>query len=119
MIFWPTRRTTPISAGPKIRSLATGAWETHVRSDELLVANAAGWPIDRMQPVDRSILRLGVFELLQRPDVPPPVAISQALELASRFGGNESSAFVNGVLDAVRRALIAPDSTPTPDQQGN
>ena len=63
---WPENPQPRVLA--QARSLATGAWETHVRSDELLVANAAGWPIDRMQPVDRSILRLGVFELLQRPD---------------------------------------------------
>jgi N utilization substance protein B len=99
------------------RTLAAGAWEIRTRSDELLVAHAAGWPIDRMQPVDRSILRLGVFELLQRSEVPPAVAISEALVLAARFGGNESTAFVNGVLDAVRRAMLPGDAAKPTDNE--
>jgi N utilization substance protein B len=96
------------------RALAVGAWEARGRADELLVAHAAGWPIERMQPVDRSILRLGAFELLQRSQVPPAVAISEALTLAAKFGGNESTAFVNGVLDAVRRAVLAGDAAAPP-----
>lgn len=89
------------------RSLAAGAWEHRTRCDELLGQHVSGWSVGRMQPVDRSILRLGLYELLECPDTPAAVVINEAIELARSFGGADSPAFVNGVLDGVRRALDA------------
>lgn len=77
------------------------------RSDELdgLFGEAAEhWRVDRLPVIDRNILRLGVYELLQG-SAPPKVAIDQALWLAHRFGSPQSAAFVNGVLDTVARSL--------------
>jgi transcription antitermination protein NusB len=89
------------------RSLALGTWRQRGRYDELLRENAAGWPLERMQPVDRNILRLGVYELLESPETPPAVVLDEAVELAHLFGGEESPAFVNGVLDGVRRKVVS------------
>jgi N utilization substance protein B len=71
--------------------------------DSILKKNAKHWRLDRMASVDKNILRIGVFELCCCPDIPPKVAINEALELAKKFCSGESSAFVNGILDAVLR----------------
>jgi N utilization substance protein B len=76
--------------------------------DQLLVAHAHNWRLERMAVIDRLVLRLAVCELLTRPETPPKVVINEALELARTFSGDESVAFVNGVLDAVRKALPVP-----------
>jgi transcription antitermination protein NusB len=89
------------------KALARGTWEHRDACDRLLRDHVAEWSVNRMPPVDRNILRLGLYELLECPDTPFPVVISQAVELAQRFGGSESPAFINGVLDGVRRALLA------------
>ncbi len=89
------------------REMARGAWQLQARCDELLRQHVPGWSVQRMQPVDRNILRLGLYELLECPGTPPQVVISEAVELARRFGGTDSPAFVNGVLDGVRRGLLA------------
>jgi N utilization substance protein B len=76
--------------------------------DQLLVAHAHNWRLERMAVIDRLVLRLAVCELLTHPETPPKVVINEALELARTFSGDESVSFVNGVLDAVRKALPAP-----------
>jgi N utilization substance protein B len=73
--------------------------------DQVLRRYAKHWRLDRMASVDRNILRLGVFELLHCPDIPPRVVINEAVELAKTFGSENSGAFVNGILDAVLRHL--------------
>ncbi len=65
-----------------------------------------GWKLNRLASVDRNILRLGLYELLKCPDIPAKVAINEAVELAKKFGSDESSSFINGVLDAVYKALM-------------
>jgi N utilization substance protein B len=76
--------------------------------DQLLVAHAHNWRLERMAVIDRLVLRLAVCELLTHPETPPKVVINEALELARTFSGDEAVGFVNGVLDAVRKALPAP-----------
>ena len=76
--------------------------------DERLTAAAENWRLPRMAAVDRNVLRLGAFELTSRPETPPAVAINEAIELARRYGAADSAAFVNGVLDRVRRGAEAP-----------
>jgi N utilization substance protein B len=78
---------------------------------DLVIAKAAPeWPIERISPVDRNILRLGLYELLfaDRKEVPAKVAINEAIELAKQFGGDNSSRFVNGVLGAVYKEIGEP-----------
>jgi N utilization substance protein B len=68
------------------------------RIDELLATYAEGWTLDRMPAVDRNVLRIGAFELLWSPDVPDPVAISEAVGLVRELSTDESPGFVNGLL---------------------
>jgi N utilization substance protein B len=77
--------------------------------DEKIQAASLNWRLERMTRIDRTVLRLGAYELLARPDVPAAVIIDEAVELAKRYGTGESGAFVNGVLDRV--AQIAGRST--------
>lgn len=72
--------------------------------DESIAKHAAHWKISRMPAVDRNILRLAVYEMMQA-EIPAAVTIDEALELARRFAGEESVPFVNGVLDAIRQEL--------------
>jgi len=69
--------------------------------DERITRASTNWRLERMTRVDRNLLRLGAWELVERSDVPRAVVIDEAVELAKRFGTEESSAFVNGVLDRV------------------
>lgn len=83
---------------------------------DLVISKAAPeWPIERISPVDRNILRLGLFELLfaDRSEVPAKVAINEAIELAKQFGGDNSSRFVNGVLGAVYKEIGEPGKEET------
>jgi transcription antitermination protein NusB len=73
--------------------------------DPIIEAHAQHWRLDRMAVVDRLILRLATWELRHAPDTPPAVVIDEALELARTFGSDDSTRFVNGVLDAIRRTL--------------
>ena len=78
--------------------LVEGVVTNRVRIDELLSTYAQDWTLDRMPPVDLAILRLGVYELLWRDDVPDAVVVSEAVELAGSLSTDESPAFVNGLL---------------------
>jgi N utilization substance protein B len=85
-----------------MESLVRGAAAASKGIDERISAKSANWRIERMPAVDRNILRLAVFEMNQL-KTPPAIVIDEALELARQFSGEESVAFINGVLDAVRR----------------
>ena len=89
--------------------LVEGVQSNRQRIDEILAEYAEGWTVDRMPDVDRAVLRLGVYELLWREDVPDAVAIDEAVELAKTLSTDESPRFVNGVLGRVlkdRAALV-------------
>lgn len=95
----------PADAIELAADMARGAWSQHAGSDRRIAASSQSWSIDRMALVDRNILRLAVYELLERPETPFKVVINEALELAHGFSDGESPAFVNGVLDAVRQQI--------------
>src|SRR5689334_11166002 len=76
--------------------------------DERLSAAAENWRLPRMAAVDRNVLRLGAFELLHLAETPAAVAFDEAIELARRYGSADSPAFVNGVLERLRRDATAP-----------
>lgn len=75
--------------------------------DAIIVKAAPEWPLDKIAVIDRNILRIGLYELLyaDREEVPPKVAINEAIEMAKNYGGPNSSRFVNGVLGTVYREL--------------
>lgn len=75
--------------------------------DDLLTDYLTGWQVERLSRVDRQILRLSVYEMVFRDDVPPRVAINEAIELAKHFGTEESGKFVNGVLGQMIKRLDA------------
>jgi transcription antitermination factor NusB len=84
-----------------------GTWENLAVCDELIAASTIKWQLSRLSTVDKSILRLAVYQLKFCPDIPPRVVINEAIELAKKFSTDKSSAFVNGVLDAVLKKIIA------------
>jgi len=73
--------------------------------DAALAGACAHWPLERLAATDRSVLRAAVAELMARPGTPAPVVLDEAIEIARRYGSEESGAFVNGVLDQVARRL--------------
>ena len=85
--------------------LAEGTAKSIATIDPLISDAASSWRIERMNVVDRLILRLAIYEFLQEPDTPASVIINEALELARSFSSDDAVAFVNGVLDAVRKKL--------------
>jgi N utilization substance protein B len=86
--------------------LVEGVAAHRARIDEILASYAEAWTLDRMPAVDRAVLRLGVYELLWRDDVPDAVAIDEAVELAKSLSTDDSPRFVNGVLGRI--ALVKP-----------
>ncbi len=94
----------PAEAVPFARELVRGVAARRDEIDRRLAEVSRNWRLDRMDRVDRNVLRLGAYELLFEDDVPAKVAINEAVELAKEFGAEHSGAFVNGILDALRRA---------------
>jgi N utilization substance protein B len=82
--------------------LVRGTVDRAPEIDKLIESRAENWRLERMAVVDRNILRLAIYELMQR-SVPGPVIIDEAIELARQFSNDESLAFINGILDAVHR----------------
>ena len=103
--FAPNKTDVPFMA-----KLLDGVMAKQTELDLVIEKAAPEWPIDRISPVDRNILRLGLYELLfsDRKEVPAKVAINEAIELAKQFGGDNSSRFVNGVLGAVYKEIGEP-----------
>ncbi len=89
------------------RRLFLGAVKDIERLDQLIRAHAENWRLERMAAVDRSILRLAVYELLHCPETPPHAVINEALEIARRFSGEGAVEFVNGILDSILKTLPA------------
>jgi N utilization substance protein B len=85
--------------------LATGTSERVVALDPLITDAAEHWRIERMNVLDRLIMRLAVYEFLHEPETPGKVIINEALELAKSFSADDSVRFINGILDAIRRTL--------------
>lgn len=95
---------TPLN--PYTVSVARGVTEHAAHLDDLISAHLQGWTLERLPAVDRAILRVAVWELLHAEDVPEPVAVDEAVELAKELSTDESPGFVNGVLGQVM--LVTP-----------
>lgn len=105
-----------------IRTLVAGVVAHLKQLDAVIEKSAPQWPVDQIAIVDRNVLRLGLYELLfgNRDEVPPKVAINEAIELAKSFGGESSGRFVNGVLGTVYREIGEPgkdDAPRTPKEE--
>ena len=88
------------------QELVRGVQGERAGIDEIIQRTSTNWKLDRMARVDRNILRLAVFELLRRGDVPVRVTLNEAIELGKKFGSEESSSFVNGVLDKIAHSSL-------------
>lgn len=81
------------------RRLVEGTLEKKKEIDEKISSTAHEWALDRMNAVDRNIMRLAIYEMMYCPDTPQRVSVNEAIEIAKRFGGEDSAKFINGILD--------------------
>jgi len=102
--FCPVKPNVREFAEPLIQGMVEHVDEI----DERIRKYCENYNLDRISAVDRNVLRLAIYEMLFREDIPPVVSINEAIELAKTFGGAESGAFVNGILDRVRKDLDRP-----------
>ena len=89
-------------ADPLIR----GALEHRSEADACIIQHAQNWDLPRIAAVDRNILRLAIYEMLHRDDIPPVVSINEAVDIAKKFSTEDSGKFVNGILDKVKGGLL-------------
>jgi transcription antitermination protein NusB len=94
-------------ATPFTRELVDGAIRHRPELDQLIQQHATGWSLDRIAPLERNILRVALYELLHRPDVPYEVAIDEAVEAAKELCSADAPGFVNGILGTVQREEVA------------
>lgn len=112
--FWSTRQTgRQVSAFAE--ALIRGVEQHRSELDERMGQYAEHWDVKRMGAVDRNIMRVALFEMLHRPDVPPVVSVNEAVDLAKEFNGIESARFINGILDRAVRAVKRPARCAIPD----
>lgn len=114
--FWALRSAPGTNPAPKTQAyakeLVDGVCSRLTEIDEHIKRLAANYELNRLAAVDRNILRLAIYEMLHCPDIPPVVSINEAIEIAKRFGGEDSGKFVNGVLDRFRAELDRPAREP-------
>ena len=129
--FWDSQRTaalaedkgpatwgeTPVLPPPTAEEAAArtfaeplirGAIEHRDEIDEQIRKHAKNWELHRMAAVDRNVLRLAIYEMLYREDIPPVVSINEAVDIAKKFSTQDSGKFVNGILDRVKGDLLRP-----------
>ena len=100
--FWDLRRTSP-SVRAFAEEIIAGVRRNLSVVDALLANAVENFSLERVSTVERNILRIATFEMLELKEIPAPVIINEAIEIAHRFGGPDSGRFVNGVLDRIRR----------------
>ena len=110
MTFSPSKKALPF-----FTEIVTGVIKERRRIDTVIEGYSNNWKMSRMSCVDRNILRIAVYELLFRPDIPAKVSINEAIDIGKKYGAQESGAFINGILDSIRLAadkdLIDPART--------
>jgi transcription antitermination protein NusB len=105
-LFWSAKNA---SINEDVREFAnvliTGSCENMEGIDRIINKYSKHWRLSRMPTIDRNILRMGIYELAYLRNIPPPVTINEAVELAKKFGTEESGSFINGILDRIRIAV--------------
>ncbi len=99
-LFWESFKTDD-DVWPFFLELVEGVFKNKDEIDALIDETSENWKIDRMAVVDRNILRFSVYELLYVDDIPPSVTMNEAIELAKRYGAEDSPSFINGILDKI------------------
>jgi N utilization substance protein B len=113
-LFWQTQPDANDATRKFAEELIRGCVEQHVVIDEKIKKYTEHWELARIAAVDRNILRLAIYEMLFRDDIPPVVSINEAVDIAKKFSTRESGAFVNGILDRLRGDLPRPARTAAP-----
>ena len=108
-LFWRLFEADP-EGRPYADTIVRGVEAKLADIDKTITSASQNWRLERMGRVDRNLLRMGTWELMERPDVPRAVVIDEAVELAKSFGTDESSGFVNGVLDRIADVLGRKDA---------
>ncbi len=103
-LFWEGREE-PQELRDFTERLVKGVGQNITRLDSIIAEHAEHWRLNRMAIVDRNILRIAIYEFLYEVDTPLIVVIDEAIEIAKKFGSDESGAFINGVLDAVKKKV--------------
>ena len=103
----PLETLLPREATAFARELVEGVDAEREQLDALIERHATGWTLDRIAPLERSILRVALYELLHRSDIPAEVAIDEAIETAKELCGVDAPGFVNGILGAAQREAVA------------
>lgn len=109
---WAVEFLVPETSRPFAQSLVDGTIAHLDEIDQTIASFAQDWTLSRMANVDRNVMRLATYEILFCPDIPRRVSLNEAIELAKRFGGEESAKFVNGILDRIV------SSVPKSEQEG-
>lgn len=112
--FFETRKVSPKTRQFTL-DLIQGVEQHLGELDEKLAAYAENWDLKRMAGVDRNVMRVALFEMLHRPEIPPVVSINEAVEISKQFNGLESGRFVNGLLDRARKDINRPARCAKPD----
>ena len=112
-LFWQTQWETAEPTRKFAEELIRGTIEHQPVIDEKIQKYTEHWELQRIATVDRNILRLAIYEMLFRDDIPPVVSINEAVDIAKKFSTRESGAFVNGILDRLRADLPRPARTAT------
>jgi N utilization substance protein B len=101
----------PVEPDRFVCELVEGVEDHGAELDALITDHARGWSLDRMPAIDRALLRMAIYELAHRPDIPIGAAISEAVDLARRYSTDDSSRFVNGMLSAIAKEVRTTDSS--------
>ena len=99
-------------------ALAEGVSKNQKKIDQMIIKFAPEWPLDQITMTDRNVLRMGIYELKMSEEIPPKVAINEAIELAKAFGGDSSGKFVNGVLGSIYKEMMKKGEKQTLASQG-
>lgn len=112
----PAEPEPPTPEDTKVREfgdpLIRGVLEHLAEIDRIIVEQTSNWDIGRIAKVDRNVLRLAIYEMLHREDIPPVVSINEAIDIAKKFSTENSGRFVNGILDKIKSGLMRPARTP-------
>ena len=112
-LFWETQEEAGEMGRTFAEELVRGVMEKRAAIDEKIAKYTENWDLPRIAAVDRNILRLAMYEMLFRDDIPPVVSINEAVDIAKKFSTRESGAFVNGILDRLKADLTRPSRTST------
>lgn len=102
-LFWEGTNESSEQIKSFASELVAGVTDKRGEIDGIISKYATNWQLDRMAVIDRNVLRLATYELLFREDIPPKVSINEAIDIAKKFGGDDSGKFVNGVLDKINK----------------